>query len=80
MPRQPRPQPDAELAAVRDLAEQLATVEAEADRLRAERDLAMLAAVQAGADKVHVAAAAGIDRRNVYPALAKLGYDPRAWR
>jgi hypothetical protein len=79
MPRKPTPEP-AEVEHVRQLAEQLAAVEAEVERLRAERDKAIVTAKLAGATGDQLAAAARITRRNVYGALRAAGHDPNAWR
>ncbi|QFU87862.1 hypothetical protein [Amycolatopsis sp. YIM 10] len=68
MPRKPTPPPP-ELDAVREVAGRLADAEAEVERLRAERDQALLVAKEAGATGEQLGAAANIDRRNVYPAL-----------
>lgn len=72
MPRKPTPPPEDELAAVRAVAAELATAEAEVERLRKARAIAMAAAKEAGATGDHLADAAGINRRNV-PAALRIG-------
>lgn len=79
MPRKPTPEPP-EVDRVRELAAQLTEAEAEVDRLRTERDRALVAAKLAGATGDQLAAAARITRRNVYGALRAAGHDPSAWR
>lgn len=69
MPRKPTTPPETELARVREFAAQLAEAEAEVERIRRERNAAMVTAKLAGATGDHLAAAAGIARRNVVAAL-----------
>lgn len=71
-----KPAPEAELAAVRAAAEQLAVVEKEADRLRAARNAEILAAKFAGATGAQLEDAAGIKRQNVHAVLKEAEYDP----
>ncbi|MGH3858228.1 hypothetical protein [Actinokineospora sp.] len=70
-----KPAPEAELAAVRTVAEQLADVEREAARLRAVRNAEILAAKLAGATGDQLAAAALIKRQNVHAVLSEAGYN-----
>lgn len=66
--------PEAELAAVRAVAEQLADVEREAARLRVARNAEILAAKLAGATGDQLAKAALIKRQNIHALLTGLGY------
>lgn len=75
MPRKPTPPPEPELAAVRAAATKLAKALAEVEKLRHKRDQAMVKAKHAGATGDHLAAAAGIARRNVPAALRNGGLD-----
>ncbi|QWF81147.1 hypothetical protein [Amycolatopsis sp. CA-230715] len=75
MAPKPTTPPAAELAALRKAAAALAAAEQRVNKLRAERDAALAAARRAGATGDHLEEGSGINRRNVYRALATAGYD-----
>lgn len=74
-PRGPTPPPETELAQERKFATQLATAEAEVERIRTARNAAMVIAKKAGATGEHLASAAGISRLNVPDALRSGGVE-----
>ncbi|ONI73095.1 hypothetical protein ALI144C_44915 [Actinosynnema sp. ALI-1.44] len=65
---------------VRAKAARLAELEQLVEKARAERNTALADAKRAGATGDQMAEAAGIDRRNVYPAMRDGGYDPNELR
>ncbi|MCP3805391.1 hypothetical protein NLX83_39605 [Allokutzneria sp. A3M-2-11 16] len=80
MPRGHRPQPEAELAAVREIAEEIAAHEQRYAELLAERSRRTAAAREANAAVTAIAEAARITPRALYTTWEVHGYDYNAPR